>query len=226
MCMWLHLPDPVSRVLLQICLYSWSSYSTWHRLNHCTVAACLTEAFLLDRCKSMQSYTNDMTRNMSTIVIWSFFTKLETDVNKAQYVVSEQWVSVTAETDCSLTVPLSVMAVSGKTTSGRSLPVIHTETGQQAHVDCWPLRRYALYQTSLPPAVRVITMSGSQVIQFMVLRDKLGISPSERAVLRLVGMYRKSWNTVKVNFEQSWHFVRHISGLLWLLVRANCVVAW
>ena len=74
--------------------------------------------------------------------------------------------------------------------------------------------RYALYQTSLPPAVRVITMSGSQVIQFMVLRDKLGISPSERAVLRLVGMYRKSWNTVKVNFEQSWHFVRHISGLL------------
>jgi len=30
-------------------------------------------------------------------------------------------VSVTAETDCSLTVPLSVTAVSGKTTFGRSL---------------------------------------------------------------------------------------------------------
>jgi len=30
-------------------------------------------------------------------------------------------VSVTAETDCSLTVPLSVTAVNGKTTFGRSL---------------------------------------------------------------------------------------------------------
>jgi len=33
-------------------------------------------------------------------------------------------VSVTAETDCSLTVSLSVTAVSGKTTFGRSLLVV------------------------------------------------------------------------------------------------------
>jgi len=51
----------------------------------------LLDAFLLDHCKSyMQSCTNDMTnRNMSTIVIWSFFTKLETDASKAQYVFIE-----------------------------------------------------------------------------------------------------------------------------------------
>jgi len=37
----------------------------------------------------MQSCTNDMAiRNVSTI-IWNFFTKLETDVSKAQYVVTE-----------------------------------------------------------------------------------------------------------------------------------------
>jgi len=42
--------------------------------------------------------------------------------------VSEQWVSVTAETNCSLTVPLSVTAVSGKTTFGRSLVVIRITT--------------------------------------------------------------------------------------------------
>jgi len=35
-------------------------------------------------------------------------------------------VSVTAETDCSLTVPLSVTAVSGKMTFGRSLEVATT----------------------------------------------------------------------------------------------------
>ena len=38
----------------------------------------------------MQSCVNDMTiRNMSTIAIWSFFTKLETDVSMAEYVLTE-----------------------------------------------------------------------------------------------------------------------------------------
>jgi len=48
-----------------------------------TLDARLIEACLLDRCKCTNDRTN---RNMSTVTIWSFFTKLETDVTKAQYV--------------------------------------------------------------------------------------------------------------------------------------------
>jgi len=38
-----------------------------------------------------QACPNDITiRNMLPIAIWSFFTKLETDVSKAQYVFTER----------------------------------------------------------------------------------------------------------------------------------------
>jgi len=113
-------------------------------------------------------------RNLSTIAIWSFFLlKLETDVSKAQYVFIEcvlclcmticltightltsgfgrKWamsfglVSVTAETDCSLTVPLSVTAVSGKTTFGRSLVKVSQFS------DFGPFSQYKNPKTNLP----------------------------------------------------------------------------
>jgi len=43
-------------------------------------------------------------------------------------------VSVTAETDCPLTVSLSVTAISGKTTFGRSLDLSHSSFYFQFHI--------------------------------------------------------------------------------------------
>ena len=70
-------------------------------------------------------------------------------------------VSVTAETDCSLTVPLSVTAVSGKTTFGQSLQsglIRRVRTGIASGIKSWGHHLSAHLQY----AITVILSAGVQ----------------------------------------------------------------